>query len=95
MRAKSKKVESSNTKAKEKFISGAKYSELNDDSCLYEWENPELDKSKIRKMTIRIPEEYALKLEFLINERSLKTTKQRLILENLTQFIDKEINKRI
>lgn len=75
------------------FVSGAEYQEEIKKSP-YSWKDSDFKADKVRKLTVRIPEEYALKLDYLSKNSVPKTTKQRFILENLIAQIDKELKKK-
>ncbi len=93
MRAKSKKPAKNSSKKIDDFISGANYADLDKEKSIFPWENLTTSNQKSRKLTIRIPEEYALKLDFLSKHSTPKLVKQRFILENIIPLIDAEIEK--
>ena len=93
MRAKSTKKVTAKKKKSDEFIEGANYADLTSPDFVYPWEDPKLDKTKSRKLTLNMPEEYALKLDFLNKNTVPKLIRQRFILENIIPIIDKEITK--
>lgn len=94
MRAKSKKNKVLDQEKTDEFLSGANYADLSSKNNVYPWENLESNSDKVRKFTLRIPEEYALKLDFLTKNSMPKTSNQRYILEVLIPLIDKELKKK-
>ncbi len=93
MRAKSKKTTKNNSEKIDTFISGANYADLDKGKTVFPWENLTASPQKSRKLTIRIPEEYALKLDFLSENNTPKLVRQRFILESIIPLIDAEIEK--
>lgn len=80
----------------QKIIDGAEYSDLvkETEKSPYPWKEKKFSPEDIRKLTLRLPEEYSLKLDFLVKNTIPKTTKQRFFLEKILPLIDKELEKR-
>lgn len=60
----------------------------------YPWQQGNVDDFTIKPFNLKLPESYAIKLDYLAKNTVPKTSKQSFLLQRLLPLIDAELKKR-
>lgn len=60
----------------------------------YPWQHHDVDDFTIKPFNLKLPESYAIKLDYLVKNTVPKTSKQSFLLQRLLPLIDAELKKR-
>ena len=60
----------------------------------YPWQHQDVDDFTVKPFNLKLPESYAIKLDYLVKNTVPKTSKQSFLLQHLLPLIDAELKKR-
>jgi len=75
------------------FLHGAE-TIIEENTTCYPWQEENVDDFSTKVFNLRLPESYALKLDYLAKQSMPKVSKQHFILERLLPLLDEELEKR-
>ena len=60
----------------------------------YPWQQQDINDFTVKPFNLKLPESYAVKLDYLVKNTVPKTSKQSFLLQHLLPLIDAELKKR-